>query len=262
MRSQRRHKSRATLPAVATTLVLLPGLDGTEILLEPLVAALPQSVRPLVITYPPAGDNTYAGLLGLARRALAGVAECHVLGWSFAGPLALMLAAAEPAKVRGVILAASFVRPPTPLLGMLGFALAGPPVWLWRAARRAPLWLLRPRSDALRRAKAQTWQRVAARDVAARLRAIAGVDARGLLHACEQPLLYIASTRDAIVPRRNADEVLRLRPATRLVAIDGPHLALFTNPRAAAAAIAGFIGEDARRHQTVTADREYRAASS
>src|SRR5262245_24844792 len=257
IRSQCRHKPRATLPAVATTLVLLPGLDGTEILLQPLVAALPKSVQPLVVPYPPSGDNTYAGLLALVRRALAGVAECHVLGWSFAGPLALMLAAAEPARVRSVILSASFVQPPTPLLGMLGFALAAPPVRLWRAARRAPLWLLRPRSDPLRRAKARTWQRVAARDVAARLRAIAGVDVRALLQACEQPLLYLASTNDGIVPRHNADEILRLRPSARLVAIDGPHLALFTNPRAAATAIVEFIG-----HQTVTADREYRAASS
>jgi pimeloyl-ACP methyl ester carboxylesterase len=215
-----------------------------------------------VITYPPAGDNTYASLLALVRRRLEHVAACYVLGWSFAGPLALMLAAAEPAKVRGVILSASFVRPPTPLLALLGFALAGPPVWLWRAARRAPLWLLRPPSDVLRQAKAQTWRRVSARVIAARLRAIASVDARELLQACRQPLLCIASSRDAIVPRRNAEELLRLRPTARFVAIDGPHLALFTNPHAAAAAIAEFIGESARGHQTVTVEREYRAASS
>jgi pimeloyl-[acyl-carrier protein] methyl ester esterase len=243
----------------ATTLVLLPGLDGTEILLAPLLAALPPSLRPLVITYPPSGDNSYAGLLALARRAIADVPECHVLGWSFAGPLALMLAAAEPVRVRSVILTASFVRRPTPLLALLGFALAAPPVWLWRAARRLPLWLLRPRSDPLRRAKSETWKRVSARVIAARLRAVAASDAGALLRACRQPVLYLASSADGIVPLRNAAEILRLRPSVRLVTIEGPHLAMFTNPQAAARAIGRFV---ASCHQAVTVDQEYRAALS
>jgi pimeloyl-ACP methyl ester carboxylesterase len=241
----------------ATTLVLLPGLDGTEILLQPLLAALPRWIEPLVVTYPPEGDNAYPALLALARRAVADVRECHVLGWSFGGPLALMLAAAEPQKVRGVILAASFVRPPTPLLMRLRFALAAPPVWLWRAARRLPLWLLRPRTDALRRAKSQTWRRVSARVVAARLRAIAAMDAGALLLDCRQPVLYIASGADRIVPPCNAAEMRRLRPSVRLVTIAGPHLALFTNPQAAARAIGEFI---AACHEAVTPAREYRAA--
>ena len=242
----------------ATTLVLLPGLDGTDVMLQPLLASLPRSVRPVVITYPTSGDNVYPELLELVRRTIAGVPECYVLGWSFAGPLALMLAAAEPDKVRGVILSASFVRAPTPLLSMLRFALAPPPIWMWRAARRLPLWLFKPPTDDLRRAKSETWKRVSARAVAARLRAIAGVDASGLLHVCRQPVLYIASSADGIVPRRNADEMVRLRPSVGLVTIEGPHLAMFSNPRAAAQAIGQFIAG----HQAVTPLHEHRAALS
>jgi pimeloyl-ACP methyl ester carboxylesterase len=241
-----------------TTLVLLPGLDGTDVLLQPLLASLPGSVQPLVVTYPAAGDNGYAGLLAIVRRAVADLPECYVLGWSFAGPLALMLAAAEPDKVRGVILSASFVRRPTALLGLLRFVLVAPPVWMWRAARRLPLWLFRPRTDDLRRAKSETWKRVSARVVAARLRAIAGVDTSGLLHVCRQPVLYIASSEDGIVPRRNAAEVVSLRPSVKLVTIEGPHLAMFSNPQAAAQAIAEFIGG----HQAVTPLHEHRAALS
>ncbi|HYL26125.1 MAG TPA: alpha/beta fold hydrolase [Burkholderiales bacterium] len=245
------------------TLVLLPGLDGTDVFFGPLLAALPSCVDPRVITYPQSGGAAYVDLLALVRATLAGLPQCYVVGWSFSGPLALMLAAAEPAKVRGVILAASFVRPPSPLLSLLRFALVGPPVWLWRAARRLPLWLLRPPSDAMRCAKSKTWKCVSASVVAARLRAIAAVDARSLLQACRQPLLYLASSRDGIVPRRNAEEVLRLRPSARLVAIEGPHLALFTNPQAAAAAIAQFVADsEAYGHQSVTAAGEDRAALS
>ncbi|MBV9190918.1 MAG: alpha/beta hydrolase [Betaproteobacteria bacterium] len=239
-----------------TTLVLLPGLDGTEVLLRPLLAELPPSIRPLVVTYPTSGDNSYRALLALARQVIAGVDECVVLGWSFAGPLALMLAEAERRKVRGVILAASFVRSPNPHLSRLRFALSAPAVWVWRAARRLPLWLLMPKNDAMRRAKSETWRRVPAKIVTARLRAIHAVDASALLQRCRQPVLYIASSHDGIVPSHNAHDVLQLLPTAKFVTIAGPHLALFTNPEAASRAISAFS------HQAVMASPVYRAASA
>jgi pimeloyl-ACP methyl ester carboxylesterase len=227
----------------STTLVLLPGLDGTEIFFQPLLASLPGSVRPLVVNYPQVGRNGYAELLAIVRSAVAEIPECYVLGWSFSGPLALMLATAEPNKVRGVILSATFLRLPRHLLLRLKFALVGPVVWLWRAARRLPLWMLRPRTDPFRRAKSQTWTRVPAGVVAARLRAILEVDARDSLRGCSQPVLNIASSRDEIVPRRNVDEIIRVRPSVKVVTIAGRHLAMYTNPQSATQAIAKFIDE-------------------
>src|SRR5262245_12922826 len=101
-------------------LVLLPGLDGTGIFLKPLLAALPASVRPLVVAYPKTGPSRYTELLPTIREAAAPLSEFHVLGWSFSGPLALMLARAEPQRVRSVIMSASFVRPPRPNLARAG----------------------------------------------------------------------------------------------------------------------------------------------
>ena len=63
------------------------------------------------------------------------------------------------------------------------------------------------------------------------------VDARDALRRCETTIVYLASSRDALVPRRNADEIVRHRPSAHVIAIDGPHMALYTNPRAAADAI-------------------------
>lgn len=222
------------------TLVLLPGLDGTAIFFEPLLAALPASVRPRVVTYPQSTDHGYAALLALVREAVADVPECYVLGWSFSGPLALMLAETEPRKVRGVILSATFVRAPNPMLVRLRHAIGAPTVWTWRAARRLPL-LLRPRSDPFRRAKAWTWRNVSVRVLAARLRAVLGVDAREALRACRQPVLYLAASRDAIVPPRNLREIREVRPSVQVAIIDGPHQAMYTNPHAAAAVIRRFI---------------------
>lgn len=223
------------------TLVLLPGLDGTEIFLQPLLKALPQTVRPLVVSYPISGSNRYADLLAIVREAVAGLDHFHVLGWSFSGPLALMLAAEEPQRVRSVILSASFVRPPRPNVAKLRFALVGPAIWLWRAARRLPLWLLRPPSDAFRQAKSETWRRISARVLARRVREIMRVDAREALRACPQPILYIAASRDGIVPRRCIDEILSVRPSVKVVTIEGEHFAMYANPQPAARTIAAFI---------------------
>jgi pimeloyl-[acyl-carrier protein] methyl ester esterase len=101
----------STSPA---TLVLLPGLDGTEVFFRPLVASLPSWVKPVIVTYPTTGANGYADLLPLVEAAVASIENFYILGWSFSGPLALMLAAKEPRRTQGVILSASFIRPPLP----------------------------------------------------------------------------------------------------------------------------------------------------
>jgi pimeloyl-ACP methyl ester carboxylesterase len=200
-------------------------------------------VRPVVVSYPSSGANRYADLLAVVNEAVAGIPRFHVLGWSFSGPLALMLASAKPQRVRGVILSASFVRPPRPSLARLRFALIEPSIWLWRAARRLPLWLGRPRNDPFRQAKSHTWRRISARVLAKRVREVMRVDAREALRACPQPVLYIAASRDGIVPRRCVDEILSLRPSVKVVTIEGEHFAMYANPQAAALAITAFITE-------------------
>ena len=55
---------------MSKTLVLLPGLDGTDIFLQPLLGALPPDLRTVAVTYPAAGANRYADLLPLVRAAV------------------------------------------------------------------------------------------------------------------------------------------------------------------------------------------------
>jgi len=83
--------STSTVSAGAT-LVLLPGLDGTDVVLRPLVAALPSTIRSVVVTYPTSGAEEYRDVLDIVRRATGGLSTFYVLGLSFSGPLAVMLA--------------------------------------------------------------------------------------------------------------------------------------------------------------------------
>ena len=227
--------------ARTTTLVLLPGLDGTEIFFRPLLAALPEWVKPVVVTYPTSGANQYSDLLAVVQAAVEDSKKFYVLGWSFSGPLALMLAAKEQNKVLGVILCASFIRPPLPLLSWLRFAVTPPVVHLVRLARRTPLLLSHCSTDMFRRDRAATWARVPTRILAARARAILALDVRDYLRQCRRPVLYVAGSRDRVVPNWNAKEMARELPSTKIATIDGSHLALYTNPTAAAQAIVEFM---------------------
>lgn len=237
--------ARAEKPA---TLVLLPGLDGTDVFFRPLLAALPEWITPMVVQFPTTGANEYSDLLRLVRSALAKTSRCYVLGWSFAGPLALMLAAAEPGKVQGVILASTFVRPPRRIFARLRWAAVTPTVWMIRAGKRLPVWLSRGPTDRLRQDKTETWKRVGAGMIAARVRTLLNIDARDLLRDCSHRVLCLAGSDDGIVPFHNVEQIVHMQPSVSVRMIEGHHFAIYMNPKAAAEAIAEFVrGQDQER---------------
>ncbi len=228
-------------------LVLLPGMDGTEILFGPLLAHLPPSLAPHVVTYPSTGPNGYDDVYPLVHAAVAAHPGCIVLGWSFSGPLAVRVAAALPTHVRGVVLAASFVQAPMAWLRWTGPLLQPSTVIAARVLRRLPLWLGRPAHDPLRRDKARIWQRVPGRTLAARARAIRTVDASTQLQQVRQPLLYLAGADDRVVRPHNLATIRRLRPDTQVATLPGGHFALYSAAPAAAVQLAEFAAATAAR---------------
>jgi pimeloyl-[acyl-carrier protein] methyl ester esterase len=233
-------------------LVLLPGLDGTEIFFGPLLAVLPRWVKPVVVTYPTSGANDYPDLLAIVQTAVDGSEDFYVLAWSYSGPLALMLAARNRSKVRGVILCASFIRPPRPGLSWLRFAVSAPVMHLVRLVHRTTMLLSNYSTDMLRHAKSATWARVPSHILAARARDILALDASDWLRECPRPILYLAGSRDRVVPRWNAEEIVREMPSTKVVTIEGPHLALYTNPMVVIEAILGFMNETEAIYRVAT----------
>lgn len=96
-------------------LLLLPGMDGTGRLFAPLLAALPPDIDGEPVAYPPDEPLGYEGLLPLVEAAAARGGDFVVVGESFSGPLALLLAARSPPGLRGVVLCATFIRFPLPV---------------------------------------------------------------------------------------------------------------------------------------------------
>ena len=95
-------------------LVLLPGMDGTGDLFEPLIAVLLGKLQCKVIQYPPHKALSYAELAEHVVPQLPVREEYVILGKSFSGPIAVMIAESKPRNLVGLILCATFARNPRP----------------------------------------------------------------------------------------------------------------------------------------------------
>jgi pimeloyl-ACP methyl ester carboxylesterase len=94
----------------ALPVLLLPGLDGTGDLFEPLVATAPKHLRPVVVSLPQL--SAYDELLEGIRSQLPATGRFAIVGESFSGPLAVAVAREQAERVAGVILCNSFLSPP------------------------------------------------------------------------------------------------------------------------------------------------------
>lgn len=214
-------------------LILLPGMDGTSLLFEPLMNALPPRVQVTAVAYPKDQALGYTELLPYVE---ATIPNCDfvVLGESFSGPLALMLAAKQPKGLRGVVLCASFIR----------FPMNIPP--RWRTMIRPWMFRWQPLSlltfillgkNAFGPLGAQL--RAAVRSVspcamAARALSVANVDVTEALRTCPVPILYLQAAQDWVIRPGCGNLIQAIRPDVPKIVLPGPHLVLQVSPQAAA----------------------------
>ncbi len=226
-------------------LVLLPGLDGTGMLFRPFLSALPAEIRPQGQAYPVDTPTTYEELVPAVLAALPREAPFALLGESYSGPLALMVAARRPTGLRAVILCASFIRNPLPLA----------PAWLSRFVRPFPFrffrffsgvkaLLGRVSTPALRRLAAEALAPVQPAVLAARVRSVLSVNVTSELEACNVPVLYLRGEHDHVVLSHNSRRIQEIRAGVRVVSVQAPHLILQTKPEAAARAIVEFLASE------------------
>lgn len=229
-----------------STLVLLPGLDGTGDNFAPL---LPHLRSPhVVVRYPVDRPLGYDELFDLVVAALPTDGAFVVVGESFSGALALRIAALAPPGLVGVVLVATFHKSP------VGFALSHTARFLHPRmfAMPMPAFLVRrllagpAASDALVERMQQSLAQVRPEVVARRVKAVLEVDETESARAVRLPVTYFDATEDALVRRALAGELAALIPQLRVVAFDSAHLILQCHSEKAAAAIEAFVAEHAR----------------
>ncbi len=234
------------MPEPIADLVLLPGLDGSEALFEPLCHALPPGLRTHIVTLSATGPNDYDALTRHVRARIADLPRPAILAWSFSGPIGIRLAADPGLAPRALILAASFARNPHPSLRPAR-VLAQP--WLlatFTYLSRTKALLGGHSTPALQTLLRRAHAGLSGREIAERVRAVLDVDERAALSGLRLPLLYLRASRDLVVPVSSAKLVASLCPQARIVELPGPHLALATGPAPAARAIVEFLDEVGR----------------
>jgi pimeloyl-ACP methyl ester carboxylesterase len=223
-----------------TTLVLLPGMDGTGLLFADFIAALGADFEVRVCTYPSDRAVGYAELEALARAFLPRDRPFTMLAESFSGPLAISIAASSPPGLRALVLCCSFSRNPRPLLARFGTMFNLVPTKLLSAFAGTRLLLGRSSTVGQRTALRRALAIVSPSTLAARLKALAKIDVSDKLRQLHIPILYLRATKDYLVPRAACKQIVRMAPHTQIADIDGPHLLLQAAPIPAARVVAEF----------------------
>ncbi len=210
------------------TIVLLPGMDGTGELFQPFLSALKGEFRTIVVRYP-SETLTYSALTSIAASHLPTERPFVVLAESFSGPVAISLAASNPAGLLALILCASFARYPRPRLRYL-IPIVGLLPKSWVLNHVINFFFLgrfstRQVADDLHSVIRKMDKAV----LLQRLRLTAIVDVVAEVDQINVPLLYMAATEDRLVPNNAMNPFARLKQC-QIRKVDGPHLLLQAVP--------------------------------
>ncbi len=220
-------------------LVLLPGLDGTGLMFEPFLKAA-GDFEMRVVRYPEALVS-YVACGHHVRSQLPKDRPYLLLGESFSGPVALMLAAERPEGLRAVVLCGTFARNPRPGLAWTAPLLRLlPPMRLPLGALRFLLlgrWASGPLMELVRRVLPAV-PKATLRD---RLLAVIAVDQTPLLSRIDVPTLALVAAHDRLVPLAAVRHLKAHLPGLDAARLQGPHWLLQTRPDAAAQALRDFL---------------------
>jgi pimeloyl-ACP methyl ester carboxylesterase len=206
--------------------ILLPGLDGTGELFRWFLPYVGDE-RAIVVTYPTRASWSLDDYVDRAHAALVPEQPCIVVAESFSGPIALRLAQRN-ANIVGLVLVASFVTCPNPLLKAL-------PVSLWAALHDAVM------SRTLLRLLCLGWDAkieqlalletvacaIPADVLGARLSLLRGLDETHRLASARVPILTVAAAQDRLV---KVEIALRGQSGVQTAIVDGPHFLLQARP--------------------------------
>ncbi len=221
-------------------LVLLPGMDGTGDLFGPVLRALGDRVETLVLPLPSDGSQSQ---ISLAKRLVPDLPDeepYFLLGESFGGRIAFEIAAMNPPGLAGLILAASFLKPPRrhllPLAAVLPTA----------KAISLPVFSGVARHMMLGRSNPEIWKMIQSviADVPhgvipARLRALYGL--KEPTSHIDTRVFSLRANRDRLVDRAANASIARSCANVTELRVVGPHFLLQARPVECAEAIMDFI---------------------
>ncbi len=228
-------------------LVLLPGLDGTGRLFEPICEKLASQFSTHVVHYPDDKPVTRAELSQAIRAQLPDNDPYWLLGESFGGPLAMEMAASDDAgRCQGLILSATFVKNPHPVLSTLYPVVRRVPITPTIRSQIVRTVLGRYRTASLEQMLESATRNVQDGVFHSRIQQVIETDASVAMQTVRKrglPVLSLTARNDWVVPPKASELIEQLCPACERRSFDAPHVLLQAAPGEAASAIVEFIAE-------------------
>lgn len=224
------------------TIVLLPGLNGTASLYDPLLSVATSEYELMVISYPTHQVNSYEELTEYVLEKLGSIKGLFVVvGESFSGPIAILLSAKSISGLIGTILVATFASAPYFTLAKylpwtLIFKLAKIICWV-------QIKLSNAKKASILKAASIELQKVSPAVLAARTRAALRVDVSKELQKSRVPIVYFSAKYDVVVPKWNLKKIIKIKPDINVVTFNTNHFLLQSVPQQAWEAIDKFIKE-------------------
>jgi pimeloyl-[acyl-carrier protein] methyl ester esterase len=225
--------------------LLLPGLDGTGVLFGPFVATAPEGASIEIASYPVDREMSYADSAALVVSTFVPDEPFVIVAESFSGPIAVLVAAARPQALAGVVLCNTFVY----RAAWHGFSHLP---WAWLL--RIPVTTLTAGIHLTGFRTASSWARrirLANQPVlpsvrASRLRSALNVDVRKEYAALNVPVMYLRGLHDRLVLSSCVRHATAARPSTFVVQVPGPHLLLQVEPRRSWQEVSSFVSHRCR----------------
>ncbi|HJX34035.1 MAG TPA: alpha/beta hydrolase [Desulfatiglandales bacterium] len=223
-------------------LVLLPGLDGTGELFGPFMDCIPEGIKPVVISYPRDRRCSYVDLKAIIMEAIPRETDFFILGESFSGPLAIMIAGQRPERLKGLILCATFIRNPFRFVpSWISFISIGYIYRLWPLLIRIRTVYQRDQIKKLARMAIEVIKTVKPEVIAGRVKSIFRVDVEKELRSCDLPILYIMGDEDRLIRKHNFEKIKKIRHDIILKVIKTRHFILQLEPMEAAKELIEFM---------------------
>ncbi len=213
--------------ALNRKIVVLPGLDGTGLLLKRFCEYAPDGVDVEVLALPNDPIDDYDTIGDFISERIRGLESCDLVTESFSGPIGILLAHRHPEIVRSLTLVASFANSPAP-----AFAKVIP----WSILVRLPMpsffakRFLVGSDDSLVSELKRAIRQTSPKTLVRRLQCLMNIDVTGPLSELKSELIYIRPIQDRLIPKRTVETIVAANPAVSVREIDGPHMILQTSP--------------------------------
>ena len=223
--------------------LLLPGLDGTGKLFKPFTAHAPSGSSSDVVSYPVDHELSYPECAEFIMAGFIPKEPFVIVAESFSGPVAVLVASANPSALLGVVLCNTFVF----RAAWRGFSYL-PWAWLYRLPltwfsvglhltgfKHASRFV-----GPIRAANASVLPRIRA----SRLRSALNVDVRDRLAGLGVPVMYLRGIHDRLVFWHCVRQVEAAHPSTVVVRVPGPHLLLQVEPHRSWQEVSSFVSSN------------------